>query len=271
MQRVVLISGASRGIGLASAVRLARGGWAVVGLSRSTDGDAALREAGALPLSADVTDVTSMQRAFQTIAAQHGRLDAVIANAGAGLVGCFEDLDDAQIRALFEVNVFGVLALTRLALPALRASQGRVVVISSVAGRLAAPSSSAYAASKFAVEGWAEALRHELAPFRVPVVLIEPGATRTDFFRARARGTRVGTGAYAALSARLLALQDAQSTKGVDPDVVARSIERALVDPAPPLRVPTGAGTRAQLLARRLLPWRVYEGLLRLALRLPEP
>lgn len=264
---VVLLTGCSRGIGHHSALDLAARGWRVVATLRGEEGRAALEAAGVTVLSLDVTDHTAIQEVVAQTLARFGRLDAVVANAGTGLFGCFEDVDLTQARALFEVNVFGVLGLASAALPHLRASRGRLVVIGSIAGRRAAPGSSLYNATKYALEGWAEAISFELHPLGVPVVIIEPGPTESGFARAAWRGARVGTGPYAAFTEHLLALREASMGRPEPVSTVTAAIHRALTDPDPPLRIPTGASTKATILAARLLPGRLYRAAVRRKLK----
>ena len=132
---VVLISGCSRGIGHHAALALARRGWTVIGTLRGEEGRAELEAAGVQTTRLDVCDEAGARRVVAEVLARHGGLDAVVANAGQGLFGCFEDLDSDEIRALFEINLFGAMHLVRAALPGLRTRRGRVVLISSVAGR----------------------------------------------------------------------------------------------------------------------------------------
>lgn len=268
MSRVALVTGCSSGIGHATALRLAADGWTVVGTVRTEEPRALLAGHGVRTVLLDVTDGAAVQAAVDAVVVRHGRLDAVIANAGAGLFGCFEDVTDAQARALMEVNVHGVWATARAALPHLRASQGHLIVVSSIAGRRAAPGSSVYNASKFALEGWAEALSFETRPFGVRVVLIEPGPTESGFVRAAARGVHAGGGPYRAITARLEAVRGAAMGSPTPADTVANAIAAALAMKDPPLRVPTGSGTAAQILAARLLPWRLYRALVETKLRL---
>lgn len=268
---VVLITGCSRGIGHALALALAGRGWTVVATLRDGSGRAALQQAGVQTAQLDVTDLPGSLALVAEIVARHGRLDAVVASAGRGLTGCFEDLDPDQVRDIIEVNVFGAMNTVRAALPAVRAARGRVVLISSIAGTRSAPGSSAYSASKFALEGFGESLRHELAPFGVQVVMIEPGATATGFVAARGVGARTGTGTYAAISGRLRQLLDENSADPEPVSVVVDGLLVALEGRRPPFRIPTGRGVRAQILARRLLPWRAYERLVRTKLALPKP
>jgi len=237
---------------------------------RAEEGRAELEAAGVEVHTLDVTDETATQAVVAAVLARHGGLDAVVANAGAGLFGTVEDLDLAQVRSLFELNVLGAMATVRAALPALRARQGRVVLVSSIAGRRGAPGSGAYNASKFALEGLAEALAFELEPFGVRVTVVEPGATDTGFFAARAEGARSGTGPYAAISARLRTVGE-QTRGSIEPvGVVVGPLIQALEAARPPFRLPVGRGTRGQLLAYRLLPWTAWSWLVRRRLRLPR-
>jgi NAD(P)-dependent dehydrogenase (short-subunit alcohol dehydrogenase family) len=266
--RTVLVTGCSRGIGHHSALALARRGWRVVATLRGDEGRAPLEAAGVTVAQLDLLD--DPQGRVEAIIAELGSLDALVANAGYGLFGCFEDLEPDELRQQLEVNLFGTLACARAALPSLRRRRGRLVVVGSIAGRRAAPGSSAYNCSKFALEGWAEALRFELEPFGVPVVIVEPGLTRTGFAASRLRGRRVGEGAYAAITRRLLALHSDSADQGVAVETAVRGILRGLEDPSPPLRIVPTASARAEVLAARLLPWALYERLARGKLRLPR-
>lgn len=270
MSKVVFITGCSGGIGRATALALAGRGYRVGATLRSESRRAELEAAGVTVLRADVTRTAQILEAVDRLVGEEGRLDAVIANAGRGIFGCFEDVDADQVRAIFDVNVFGAMETARATLPHLRASRGRLVIISSVAGRRSAPGSSAYNASKAALEGWGEALALELDPLGVSVVLIEPGTTESGFVAAAGSGRWVGTGPYAAISERLREIRK-ESFASPDPaSVVVGAIIDALERPDPPLRMPTGRGTRAQILAAQLLPWPIYRALIRRKLRLPR-
>lgn len=269
MSKVALVTGASRGIGRATALALAARGWTVGATLRGAEGRAELLAAGVLPLRADVTRSAELLDAVDALVGQAGRLDAVVANAGRGAFGCFEDVDADQARSLFDVNVFGVFETARAALPHLRASRGRLVVIGSVAGRRSAPGSSIYNASKAALEGWAEALALELDPLGVRVVIVEPGTTQSGFVEHALEGRWVGSGPYAAITARLREVRAENFAAPEPTSVVTDAVLAALERPDPPLRVPVGRGTRAQILAAQLLPWRVYRALVRRKLRLP--
>lgn len=267
---VVLITGCDSGIGRAAALALNERGWVVAATVHREEGRAALEQAGVTVFQLDVTDEAAARAVVAEVGERLGGPDAVVANAGRGLFGCFEELHLDEVRSLMEVNLLGAMAVVQPALPTLRDRGGRVVLVSSVAGRLAGPGSTAYSASKFAMNGWGECLRHELAPFGVPVVLVEPGSTDTAFFANRLTGRGVGGSAWAPINARIGELQRALEARRDPVEVAVRGVVRALEHPSPPLHIPTGRGARAQLLAHDLLPWPVYEALARLKLRLPR-
>ncbi|MEE2751778.1 MAG: SDR family oxidoreductase [Myxococcota bacterium] len=269
--RVVLITGCSRGIGKAAAVELARTGWTVVGTLRNDVERKALEDAGVEILHLDVRKPEEIDACISEVIKRHGQLDALVANAGYGLFGCFEDLDDHQIRDLMEVNFYGVLACARAALGHLRQRKGRLVIIGSVAGRRGAPGSSIYNASKFALEGWAEGLSFELETQGARVILVEPGPTVSGFVKSRTMGTRCGTGPYAELTLRLQSLQDQVFDNAEPVDGVVEAIRFALEAVDPPLRLPTGRQTRLQIFAHKTLPWKVWRSLVRQRLASVEP
>ncbi|MGW0750963.1 SDR family oxidoreductase [Streptomyces sp. NPDC002587] len=187
--KTVLITGTSSGIGLAAAVAAARAGWQVIATMRDTGKADALRRAAAEAGVADrvavkrldVVDPGSVTDCLEEVLAEYGRLDAVVNNAGAGRVGTIEQgtLDD--VRATMEVNFFGVVEVTRAALPHLRASKGRVITVTSVGGVIGQPFNEAYCAAKFAVEGFMESLAPVAATVGVDVTVIEPGAVASEF------------------------------------------------------------------------------------------
>ncbi|WP_371483176.1 SDR family NAD(P)-dependent oxidoreductase [Kitasatospora sp. NBC_00315] len=188
---VVLITGTSSGIGLETAVAAARAGHQVIATMRDPGRDAALRAAAEAAGVADrvevgrldVTDPASVAACVSAVVTDHGRLDALVNNAGAGHVGTLEIDGVAKAREVMEVNYFGVLAVTEAALPHLRAAKGRVVTVSSVGGVVGQPFNEAYCAAKFAVEGFMESLHPVAAAVGVAVVLVEPGAVASEFVR----------------------------------------------------------------------------------------
>ena len=271
----VLITGCRSGFGMLTAVAAARAGHRVfAGLRELSSGDTLARASEGLPvhpLQLDVTSPEQREAAVSRIEADWGGVDALVNNAGIALGGPLEELDEDELRRQFEVNVFAVWALTNRVLPHMRDKAGGCVVnVSSMAGRTALPFLGAYAASKHALSGMTEALRHEVGPFGIRVVLIEPGPYKTDIFernRRVARRARGLEGPYAELKAmveRAAARVDAQSG---DAQEVADRIVRVLADSQPAPRYPMGPNTRLRRLARALLPDRLYDRLVMEVLR----
>ncbi|WP_330460219.1 SDR family oxidoreductase [Streptomyces sp. NBC_00820] len=184
---VVLITGTSSGIGLETAVAAARAGWTTIATLRDPNRAGALREAAdragvTLDIrQLDVTDPDSVTAAIEGVVADHGRLDALINNAGAGHVGTIENESVDDVRRVMEVNFFGVVQATKTAMPHLRASGGRLITVSSVGGVVGQPFNEAYCAAKFAVEGFMESLAPVAADLGVTVSVVEPGAVATEF------------------------------------------------------------------------------------------
>ncbi|WP_327739381.1 SDR family NAD(P)-dependent oxidoreductase [Streptomyces nojiriensis] len=185
--RTVLITGTSSGIGLAAAIAAARAGWRTVATLRDTGRADALRKAAAAAgveldiRQLDVVDEASVAAAVEGVIADYGRLDAVVNNAGAGHVGTLELESVADVRQVMEVNFFGVLNVSKAALPHLRATGGRLITVTSVGGVIGQPFNEAYCAAKFAVEGYMESLAPVAGAVGVSVSVIEPGAVATEF------------------------------------------------------------------------------------------
>ncbi|WP_274911027.1 SDR family oxidoreductase [Streptomyces sp. WZ-12] len=187
--KTVLITGTSSGIGLAAAVAAARAGWTTIATMRNTGKAEALLQAAAEHGVADriqvkrldVVDPESIAACVDEVIAEHGRLDALVNNAGAAKIGTIEMMSVEDVRAAMEVNFFGVVATTRAALPHLRASRGRVITVTSVGGVVGQPFNEAYCAAKFAVEGFMESLAPLAATVGVDVTVIEPGAVASEF------------------------------------------------------------------------------------------
>ncbi len=180
--KAVLITGCSSGIGHATALRLARGGWDVYATARRPEAIADLREAGCHTLTLDVTDERSMRDAVAHVEAAAGAVGALVNNAGYSQSGAIETVPLDAVRRQFETNVFGLVRLTQLVLPAMRARRwGRIVNVGSMGGRLTFPGGGHYHASKYALEAISDALRFEVAGFGVAVTLLEPGLITTEF------------------------------------------------------------------------------------------
>jgi NAD(P)-dependent dehydrogenase (short-subunit alcohol dehydrogenase family) len=232
--RIVLITGASSGIGKACSNHLSQKGYRVYGTSR---------RAGVQRLSMDVTREDSVARGVRDVLEQEGRIDAVVNNAGFSLVGAVEDTDLDEAREQIETNFFGVVRVCRAVLPAMRdQGSGYIVNISSLGGLIGLPFQAFYSASKFAIEGFTEALRMEVRGFGIRVALVEPGDHRTAITanRRRARASE-GTSAYSENFFRALRTIETNEVRGPTPERVARVVERILASPTPRLRYPVGA------------------------------
>lgn len=263
MTKVALVTGASSGIGAATARRLARAGWIVYGAARRVDRLAELEPDGVRPLALDVTDDAAMVAGVEKILAEEGRVDALVNNAGYGSYGSIEEVPLEEARRQIEVNLFGLARLTQLVVPGMRErGSGTIVNITSIGGKITTPFGGWYHASKFAVEGLSDALRVELAPFGVDVVIVEPGAIATEWGDiAMESGRKVsGDGPYAELVEKMASSMDGSVTRlASDPDVVARAIEKAVTANRPRTRYAVGFGAKPILAARRVLPDRAMD------------
>ncbi|HTZ64925.1 MAG TPA: SDR family oxidoreductase [Solirubrobacteraceae bacterium] len=277
-----LVTGASTGIGRATVLRLAAAGWSVLaGVRDSAAGGELAAQAGAglNPISLDVTDEAQIAAAAELVAAQTqpttagspgpGRLDALVNNAGIGLGGPLELVSAEEWRTQFEVNVFGQAAVTRALLPALRAASGRIVFVSSVGGRVSVPFNGPYAASKHALEAIGDALRGELHSSRIKVSLVEPGGVKTPIWdKARALAGQFTVPPelereYARVPAALTKLMNDSERRGVSPERVAATIERALTARRPRARYVVGGEAHGMIAAHALLPTAAFDRLLR--------
>jgi len=256
--RVVLISGASTGIGQASAERLSAVGHRVYGTSRNPSG----ASSGFTMLRMDVTSDDSVDQAVATVVGREGRLDVVVNNAGFGLAGSIEDTSNEEAKLQFEANFFGVLRLTRAALPHMRdRGSGLIVNVSSLAGVFGVPFQGLYVATKFAMEGLTESLRQEVRPFGVCATLIEPGDVKTSITRNRVVSRRAAiAGPYEPWFARALAcIQHDELTAG-PPSLVADLLVKILSKRWPRVRYTVGRrGQTLAAVAKRWLPSGLFE------------
>lgn len=259
---VVLVTGASSGIGYACASYLHSRAFRVYGASRSIH---LCSDIDFERLAMDVADDASVEAAIALVVEREGRIDALVNAAGFGIAGAVEDTSIDEARRQFESNFFGVMRACNVVLPILRRQQSGVIInISSIAGRCAVPFQALYSASKFAVEGFTEALRMESKPFGVRVVLVEPGDFKTNFTQNRVV-TRASTedSPYYRRMRNALSVMEHDETNGPDPIAVARLVERIIADPAPRLRYTTGPIIeRVAVHVRSLIPHRLYEALM---------
>lgn len=273
MSERVLITGTSSGIGLATAVECAASGHSVVATMRDLDRAGALEKAArerGVTLAIESLDVARPDAAdrVRELLAKHAGFGALVNNAGIGVLGPFEEQSDADVRAQFEANVFGLFTVTRAVLPSMRAAgRGRIVNVSSLSGRLSPPLVSIYAATKHAVEGFSEGLRWEIEPFGIHVTTVAPGMIKTPmFFENLKRGSlRSDEGPYATMRAALEKRILAGAQKGLGPEAVGAVIARVLHDVSPPHHVPVGADAHVLSTLRRVVPERLMKGMMRRA------
>jgi NAD(P)-dependent dehydrogenase (short-subunit alcohol dehydrogenase family) len=257
-RKIVLITGARSGIGRACADALAVQGHQVFGTSRTPPSETP----GFTFLPMDVNDTDSVEAGVQSVLEETGRLDVVVNNAGFGYGGSVEDTSMAEAQALFETNVFGPKRVCQAVLPTMREQgSGLIVNVSSIGGLMGLPYQGLYSASKFAIEGLSEALRLEMKPFGVKVVMIEPGDFATGFTASRRRTLGcTADSPYAAACERSLVVMEHDETSSPPPDKVALAVERIINRPNPRLRYPVGPLPEiVAIYLKRIMPHRVFE------------
>ena len=269
---VALVTGASSGIGRATAQRLAALGFTVHAAARRVERMSDLADHGIHVESLDVTDDRSMVTVVDKIMSEHGRIDILVNNAGYGSYGAVEDVPIAEARRQFDVNVFGLARLTQLVLPHMRAQRdGYIVNISSMGGKIWEPLGGWYHAAKFAVEGLSDCLRAEVAEFGIKVVVVEPGSITSEWATISADNVEAISAdtpyrGQAKLIARGLRKSDT-SFLASEPEVVAEAIGKAVQRTKPRTRYPVGGGARTFLFAHRVLTDRGFDRFIRLAYR----
>jgi NAD(P)-dependent dehydrogenase (short-subunit alcohol dehydrogenase family) len=283
--RAALVTGCSTGIGRSAALALHHAGLPVYATARRPESLRELADAGLTTLALDVTDEPSMRAAVDRVEADHVAVGVLVNNAGYALQGPVETTPMSQARAQFETNVFGLTRLTQLALPGMRAQGwGRVVNVSSMGGRFTFPGGGFYHASKHAVEALSDALRYELAPFGVAVVLIEPGPVSSAFGDTAIGsieavpdgGQDNGDDAYEGFR-RALAQRYAQAYDGSrarltsSPEAVAGVIVRAVQARRPRARYTVGPVAKTLIGLRRFAPSPVFDAVIRSSFPVPEP
>jgi NAD(P)-dependent dehydrogenase (short-subunit alcohol dehydrogenase family) len=257
---VALVTGTSSGIGYATAKALQKAAYRVYGTSR---GAATEGPNGVTMLTCDVTDDTSVAKLVDEVLAEAGRIDLLVNNAGIGLLGGAEESSTTQARALFDVNVFGVIRMTNAVLPIMRRQRkGRIVNLSSVLGFIPAPYSALYAATKHAIEGYSESVDHELRPFGIRVVLVEPAYTRTSFEENLVRPDHL-LNIYDSARAGINQILRTAIKTGDAPEVVARTILKAATASVPRTRYAAGKMARQVSFLRRFVPASAFDKSLR--------
>lgn len=268
-QKVILLTGASSGIGYDTATRLAKQGHKVYGAARRIDKMQPLKELGVTPIKMDVTDDASMIAGVNAVMEAEGRIDVLVNNAGYGYFGAIENVSMEEARKQLEVNVFGLARLTQLVIPHMRQQgSGRIVNLASIAGKLALYFGGWYHVSKFAVEGFSDALRMELKPFGIDVVIIEPGGIRTewgviaaDHLAESSKGTVYEQAALNEANAMKYTYTRAKLLS--NPSVIAKAICKGVNRRHPKARYRTGRGSHSLVFLHWLLPSKWWDRLVR--------
>ncbi len=268
MSKTALVTGASAGIGEATVKRLLADGYIVYAAARRLDRMAPLASAGARLLSLDLTDDASIVAAVEKIRNETGRLDVLVNNAGYGSFGALEDVPMDEARRQFEVNVFGAARLCQLALPMMRAQKsGKIVNVTSIGGKFGMPFGGWYHATKFALEGLSDSLRLETQPFGIDVIVIEPGAIRTEWSRIARESliARSGDTAYGPNARRMGKIFDSEATarRASPPEAVAKVIGDAAAAKRPHIRYAAAGGAPMFLFLARVLPDRAKDAIIR--------
>ena len=267
MDKVILVTGASSGIGKETAKLFQTKNWKVAATMRSPEKAEDLQRIADIEcFRLDVTDPASIRSSVEETMEKFGRIDAVVNNAGYGLVGPFESAADEQIRRQFDTNVFGLMNVCREILPYFREQKRGVIVnVASVGGRVTFPLYSLYHATKWAVEGFSESLQYELEQFNIRVKIIEPGPIKTEFYdRSQDITRKEGLTAYDDLVARAMPRLQKAGEDAPGPELVAQTIFTAVTDDSKRLRY--NVNTKGMLLARRLLPESLFFGVIKRAL-----
>lgn len=272
-KKVILITGASSGIGYDAALTLAAEGHKVYAAARRVELMASLEDKGIVPVRMDVTDEQSMQDGVKTVLDKEGRIDVLVNNAGYGYFGSVENVTMEEARRQQEVNVFGLARLCQLVLPTMRRQgSGRIVNTSSIAGKIVLPFGGWYNVSKFSVEALSDALRMEVNPFGIDVVLIEPGGIKTDWGIIAARHLKESSAGtpYETDGGRFSDVMHYGYSSNFlsSPHVITRAILRAVDRRRPKSRYRTGRGSHLMVFLHSVLPTRWWDALMRRAVHI---
>ncbi|MFF2029314.1 oxidoreductase [Arthrobacter sp. NPDC058192] len=273
--KTALVTGASSGIGEATARKLQNLGFTVYGAARRTDRLEGLAADGVRPLAMDVTDDASIQAGIDHIITETGRVDVLVNNAGYGSYGALEDVDIDEGRRQFEVNVFGAMRLAQLVLPHMRSQRsGTIVNITSMGGKIYTPLGGWYHGTKFALEALSDCLRLEVKPFGIDVVIVEPGGIATEWGAIAADNVEAtsGNGPYAphAQAVAKSLRSETNGNRNSPPSVIADAIGKAVTASTPKTRYAVGYGAKPLITARGLLSDRQFDALITRAVGLPR-
>ncbi len=267
-RQVALVTGATSGIGKAAAITFAAAGFEVIGTGRNTA--RATAPAGVTYLDLDVTSDESVASLVKQVIERYGRIDVLVNNAGVGSTGAAEEFSIARTQEIFDINVYGVMRMTRAVLPQMREQRsGRIVNVSSLSGFVPSPFMTLYVATKYAVEGYSGSVDHEVREYGVRVLLVEPGPINTPFAAHSVEGD-FPLQVYAAGRRNYDEVLEKNLSSGDDPAVVAKVIVAAATDRNPKLRRPAGSKATSISAIHRLVPARVFDRIIRRFNRMPR-
>lgn len=275
---VAVVTGSSSGIGLATALALARNGYLTYATMRNLakqESIQSIAEKQQLPIRVvqlDVTDENSVKNAIQSILSEAGRIDVLVNNAGYGLTGAFEDIEVDEIKALYETNLFGVIRVTQAVLPTMRKQRsGRIINISSGAGRIGYPGGSAYVSSKFALEGLSESMAYEIEQFGIRTVLVEPGFVKTNFGEniAIAKKAQDPSSPYSQMMMQMKSssYRRRMVENASDADLVASVIIEAVTAKEPNIRYLAGKDVQQMVAAKKNMSDEEFQKMIRQGVR----
>ncbi|MBK7871607.1 MAG: oxidoreductase [Saprospiraceae bacterium] len=264
-KKVILVTGASSGMGKETALQLIKEGHIVYGAARRVEKMQDLVKAGGYALELDVIDEKQLENAVNQIITEQGKIDVLINNAGYATYGSVEETPIADARRQFDVNIFGLARLTQLVIPYMRAQKsGKIINISSMGGKIYFPLGAWYHATKHALEGWSDSLRLELKPFNIDVIIIEPGAIATEFGDVMTEPMlkRSGNGPYSAVAQSMAkAVKDSYEQKNASspPSLIANAIAKAIKSKRPKTRYRLGKLAKPLVWMRTYLGDRIFD------------
>lgn len=261
MKKTIFITGASSGIGKATALYFFYKGWNVAASMRSPEKEEELSQLEGITLyKLDVINKTEISAVTSKIFKDHNRIDVLLNNAGYAEVGAFEKSTDEEVRAQFDVNVFGAMNLIREIIPYFRKQKGGTIInVTSVGGKITFPLYSIYSASKWALEGFAESLQYELKQFNIKIKNVEPGPVKTDFYsRSQNVFENEAVTGYENYEKNILGNMSKVGGKAPGPEIVAKTIFKAATDGSSKLRYPAGGQAKFILFFRKIMPGHLF-------------